>query len=141
MELFEALYTTRAMRRLKPDPIPDDIVAKIIDAGIRAPSGGNVQAWRFMTVTDHDTVAKLGELYLKGWNHLLSTVYANPNTSAVPMPTGLATRRVGWPSTGRRPRCWSLPSRRAGQGRRDRRSIRPCGRCAWRRGRSGSARH
>jgi len=43
MELFEALYTTRAMRRVRPDPIPDEVVKHILDAAVRAPSGGNNQ--------------------------------------------------------------------------------------------------
>ena len=54
MDIYEALYTTRAMRRLKPDPIPDDILKKIVDAGIRAPSGGNSQEWAFLLVRDPD---------------------------------------------------------------------------------------
>ena len=41
MDLYEALYTTRAMRRVKPDPIPEGVVQLMMDAAIRAPSGGN----------------------------------------------------------------------------------------------------
>jgi nitroreductase len=63
MELYEALYTTRAMRRLKPDPIPIDVQARILDAAIRAPSGGNTQRWRFLLVDDPELRAKLGEIY------------------------------------------------------------------------------
>jgi len=50
--IFEILYSTRAMRRLKPDPIPEATLKKIVDAGIRAPSGGNVQEWAFLLVRD-----------------------------------------------------------------------------------------
>ena len=50
MDLLEALYTTRAMRRVKTDPISKEIQAKILDAAIRAPTGGNAQGWRFMLV-------------------------------------------------------------------------------------------
>lgn len=46
MDVYEALYTTRAMRRVKPDPIPEAVQARILDAAIRAPSGGNGQGWR-----------------------------------------------------------------------------------------------
>jgi nitroreductase len=49
---FEVLYTTRALRRLKPDPVPDEILYQLIDAAIRAPSGQNAQDWRFIIVTD-----------------------------------------------------------------------------------------
>ena len=52
MDVREALYTTRAMRRMAPDPIPDDVIARIVDAGVRAPSPGATQAWRFVVVTD-----------------------------------------------------------------------------------------
>ena len=52
MDVYEALYTTRAMRRCKPDPIPLDVQQRILDAAIRAPSGGNTQNWRFMLVDD-----------------------------------------------------------------------------------------
>jgi nitroreductase len=77
MELFEALYTTRAMRRVKPDPIPDDVVARIMDAAIRAPSGGNQQRWRFLTVTDPATKATLAEWYREGLIELNRTQYAS----------------------------------------------------------------
>ena len=40
MELFEAMYSQRAMRRLKTDPVPDELIWKVLDAAIRAPSGG-----------------------------------------------------------------------------------------------------
>ena len=52
MDVREALYTTRAMRRVKPDPIPQAVQARILDAAIRAPSGGNSQGWRFLLIDD-----------------------------------------------------------------------------------------
>src|SRR2546430_17401249 len=45
-DLFEIMQTTRAMRRLKPDPVPDALIRKIIQAGVCAPNGGNTQRWR-----------------------------------------------------------------------------------------------
>ena len=50
MDLYEALYTTRAMRRVKPDKIPADVQRRILDAAIRAPTGGNAQNWKFLLV-------------------------------------------------------------------------------------------
>jgi nitroreductase len=38
--LFEAMYTARALRRLKPDPVPEELMTRLLDAAIRAPSGG-----------------------------------------------------------------------------------------------------
>ena len=57
MDVREALYTTRAMRRVTPDPIPDDVQARILDAAIRAPTGGNAQNWRFLLVDDPEVRA------------------------------------------------------------------------------------
>ena len=82
MDLNEALYTTRAMRRVKPDPIPDTIVAEIMDAAIRAPSPGNTQQWRFVAVTDRDVMSKLGELYGRSWDQLNETAYAGRQEEA-----------------------------------------------------------
>jgi nitroreductase len=63
IDLFEAIYTTRAMRRVKPDPIPDDVLRAILDAAIRAPSGGNSQGWAFIVVRDPDLRAGLAAIY------------------------------------------------------------------------------
>jgi nitroreductase len=70
MEIFEAIYTLRAMRRLKTDPVPEELVWKVLDAAIRAPSGGNLQPWRFVVVTDAAKKKKIGEWYLDGWNKM-----------------------------------------------------------------------
>lgn len=64
------------MRRVKPDPIPADVVQQMLDAAIRAPSPGNTQQWRFVAVTDRATVGRLGALYRRAWDQLQSTVYA-----------------------------------------------------------------
>jgi nitroreductase len=63
--LFEAMYSTRALRRLKPDPVPDEIITKIIDAAIRAPSAGNSQHWVFVVVRNPELRRKLGLIYRK----------------------------------------------------------------------------
>lgn len=74
MDVFEALYTTRAMRRMHPDPIPVEVEQRILDAAIRAPSGGNTQQWRFVLVDDPEIKAQLGPLYrelIAGlWTHV-----------------------------------------------------------------------
>jgi nitroreductase len=63
MDLREALYTTRAMRRITDEPIPPDVQARILDAAVRAPSAGNTQTWRFLLVTDPDIKSQLGRFY------------------------------------------------------------------------------
>lgn len=75
MDLYQALYTTRAMRRVKPDPIPDEVIAKIMDAAVRAPSGGNTQKWRFLFVTDVAKKEALQKLYREGLTELNATQY------------------------------------------------------------------
>lgn len=83
MDLLEALYTTRAMRRVKPDPIPDVVVAKIMDAAVRAPSGSNSQNWRFITVTDPEVKASLGEIYREAFDILQTQIYGDSWKRAV----------------------------------------------------------
>ena len=51
-DLFEIIRTTRSMRRLKPDPVPNELIRKILEAGVCAPSGGNMQRWRFLVIRD-----------------------------------------------------------------------------------------
>jgi nitroreductase len=75
VDLSEALYTTRAMRRVRPDPIPRDVQARILDAAVRAPSGGNTQNWRFMLVDDPAVKAQLGPLYRDSLGMLWVTIY------------------------------------------------------------------
>jgi nitroreductase len=76
-DLHEALYTTRAMRRVRPDPIPLDVQGRILDAAIRAPTGGNTQQWRFLLVDDPDVKVQLGALYRDCIAQLWATVYAD----------------------------------------------------------------
>jgi nitroreductase len=52
MEFFEVLHTQRSIRKFKPDPVPDEAIWKMIDAAIRAPSGGNTQPWIFLVIKD-----------------------------------------------------------------------------------------
>jgi nitroreductase len=75
MDALEAMYTTRAMRRVKTDPIPELVQKKILDAAIRAPSGGNTQGWRFLLVDDAGVKADLGPIYRKCMDSLWSTIY------------------------------------------------------------------
>lgn len=65
MDIYEALYTTRAMRRMKPDPIPLDAQARILDAAIRAPHVG--EQWHFILVDDPEIRARMAILYQHAW--------------------------------------------------------------------------
>lgn len=69
--IYEAMRTLRAVRRLRPDPILDDVLRRVLEAATWAPTGGNVQPWRMIAVTDPERRAQLGALYAERW-----TIYA-----------------------------------------------------------------
>ena len=69
MDIYEVLYTTRAMRRLKPVPIPYDVQARILDAAIRAPHIG--EGWRFILVDDQEIKSQLAPLYRQGFERMI----------------------------------------------------------------------
>jgi nitroreductase len=97
MDVYEALYTTRAMRRVRPDPIPYPVQARILDAAIRAPSGGNAQGWRFILVDDPAVKAELAPLYRDSIRQLWATVYRDVierASSAPDEPGSKVTRRM-----------------------------------------------
>jgi nitroreductase len=91
MELLEALYTTRAMRRVRPDPVPREVQARIMDAAIRAPSGGNQQNWRFLLVDDPGVKERLAPLSRDSVTQLWSTIYAAQVAAAAEDPDSPAT--------------------------------------------------
>ena len=67
MTLGETMFTQRAIRRFRPEPIPDADLQDILEAAIRAPNGGNTQPWHFLVIKDPDLRAKLAELYHEAW--------------------------------------------------------------------------
>ncbi len=62
MNVSEAIRTKRAVRQFTPQPLPEDVVRGILNAGRRAQSAKNIQPWRFIAVTDHETLQKLSTL-------------------------------------------------------------------------------
>lgn len=67
MTLGETMFTQRAIRRFRPEPIPDADLEDILQAAIRAPNGGNTQPWHFLVIRDPDLRAKFAELYREAW--------------------------------------------------------------------------
>ena len=78
-DLFEIIATTRSMRRLKPDPVPPELIRKILEAGTAAPSGGNMRRWRFLVVTDANVKQAVATYYKRAWDEV---VYPRYSTTA-----------------------------------------------------------
>ena len=68
MPLSEAMRTQRAIRRLKSDPVDDEVLLRCIDLAIRAPTGGNMQTWEWVLVRDREVKSKLARFYRQSWS-------------------------------------------------------------------------
>src|ERR1700693_3867296 len=73
--LYEAMYSARVLRRLRPNPVPEEVLTKILDAAIRAPSAGNAQNWAFVVVSDPKQRRRLGAIYREAAD-IVSAIYA-----------------------------------------------------------------
>jgi nitroreductase len=73
--LFDAMYTARALRRLKPDPVPEELITRVLDAAIRAPSGGNAQNRIFIVVREEAQRRRLAAVYRKASDEV-AEIYA-----------------------------------------------------------------
>lgn len=70
--IYDVMSTQRAVRRLRPDPIPDDVLDRLLQAAAWAPTGGNQQPWRVVVVTDPDLKRGLADLYRPEWERYSS---------------------------------------------------------------------
>ena len=76
-DVFEIMTTTRSMRRLKPDPVPDELIQKVLHAGLGAANGGNNQKWRFMVVKDPAIKKEVQKWYKKAFDDVVGPRYAS----------------------------------------------------------------
>jgi nitroreductase len=74
-DLFEIMQTMRAMRRLKPDPVPDALIRKILEAGVCAPNGGNTQRWRFLVIKDTKIKQQVQVFYKRAFDEVIGPRY------------------------------------------------------------------
>ncbi len=96
MELYDAMSTLRAVRRLRPDPIPDEVLNRVFNAATWAPSGGNHQPWRIVAVRNAATKQALEDLYRPYWEayvpayqqHMASMSEANRRKSEKALAAG-----------------------------------------------------
>lgn len=74
-DVFEIMHTCRSMRRLKPDPVPDELIRKILQAGQCAASGGNSQRWRFLVIKDPEIKKKVQVYYKRAFDEVVGPRY------------------------------------------------------------------
>ena len=74
-DLFEIIRTTRSMRRLKPDPVPNELIRKILEAGVCAPSGGNMQRWWLLVIKDPAIKQTVGAFYKRAFDDQIGQQY------------------------------------------------------------------
>jgi nitroreductase len=72
ISLFEAIRTQRSIRHFSTAPVSDEVVAKMLEAAIRAPSGGNTQPWYFLVIRDRKIKRQLGDWYLRAWRAIVA---------------------------------------------------------------------
>ncbi len=72
-KLFDIMYTCRAMRRLKTDPVPDEVLLQLVDAALQGPSGSNAQNWAFIIVKDAAQKRAVQVIWQKTWRFYTST--------------------------------------------------------------------
>ena len=82
MNLFEAMYTQLGITRYRPEPVPREVIDKIIEAATQAPSGGNQQHWEFIAITDPAVIAQVGNVYREVW---LESMGAQPRPDETPV--------------------------------------------------------
>src|SRR5579875_2080536 len=84
MELAEVMRTAGGVRRHRPDPVPEEIIYRILDDARFAPSGGNRQGWRVIVVTDPAIRARLSELYRRSWYEFHAPLFTAPGEPPQP---------------------------------------------------------
>src|SRR6202047_2683130 len=77
MDVFEVMQPCRSMRRLKPAPVPDEMIAQILRAGQCAASGGNTQRWKFLVLKDPEVKKKVQAYYKKAFDEVVGPRYAS----------------------------------------------------------------
>jgi nitroreductase len=87
-DVFEIMHTTRSMRRLRPDPVPDELIQKILQAGVYAANGGNTQRWRFLVVKDPAIKKAVAVYYKRAFDKVVGPRYR----SSAP-PPGVSAER------------------------------------------------
>lgn len=80
MDIFEVIYNCRAMRRLKPDPVPEELLVRLVDAANQGPSGSNRQGARWIVVRDPEQRRRLAELNRKAVQAYVAPASSRPQS-------------------------------------------------------------
>ena len=78
IDLFEALYSQRAIRYFTDEPVPDEMVHRLIEAATKAPSGGNRQGWKFLVIRDQTAKDVIADYYERAWERAYGSENPNP---------------------------------------------------------------
>ncbi len=92
MELYDAMSTLRAVRRIRPDPVPEDVLERVFRAATWAPTGGNHQGWRIVAVRDEAKKQALEDLYRPHWEGYIPGYEAH--MADMPEPARTASERA-----------------------------------------------
>ncbi|MGH7155277.1 MAG: nitroreductase family protein [Acetobacteraceae bacterium] len=87
-DVFDIMHTTRSMRRLRPDPVPDALIRKILEAGIGAANGGNTQRWRFLVIKDPAIKRAVAAYYQRAFKEVVGPRYRSSSP-----PPGVSAER------------------------------------------------
>jgi nitroreductase len=87
-DIFDIIHTTRAIRRLKPDPVPDALIRKILEAGVCAANGANRQTWRVLIVKYRANKERVQHFYKRAFDEVVGPRYR----SSAPPPGVTAER-------------------------------------------------
>lgn len=74
-DILDVLTSRKSIRRYKPDPVPEEMIDKILEAARWAPTGENYQPWRFIVIRDPETKNKIGDLARLGSGSRMTTWY------------------------------------------------------------------
>lgn len=88
ISVLDAIHSTRAMRRLKPDPVPDHLIEQVLQAGLCAANGGNRQNWGFIVVRDKQLKQQVQHYYQRAFDEIIDPHYSNS-----PPPPGMDAAR------------------------------------------------
>jgi len=80
-DLFEIIHTTRSMRRLKPDPVPPELIRQILEAGTAAPPGGYMDSWRFLVIRDQAIKNSVAARYQRSYHDAVGPAFRNAASS------------------------------------------------------------